>query len=231
METRWHRLDSAADWLAEVLAMIRQAETAAIAARGVFHVVLAGGSTPQRLYQALAMEHHDWVRWQLWLGDERCLAVDDGERNSVMVQLTLLSQVPIPGTNFHPIPAELGALKAAEVYAETIRAVGEFDLVLLGLGEDGHTASLFPGHAWGMGSDSPTVLAVFAAPKPPPERVSLSANRLSRSRRVMFLVSGAGKRTALAAWQRGAQIPAAAIAPSAGVDVFIDRDAVPQGES
>ena len=97
-----------------------------------------------------------------------------------------------------------------------------FDLALLGLGEDGHTASLFPGHEWGITPDSPDTLAVFDAPKPPPQRVSLSAARLSRSRQVIFLVAGESKHRAVTEWRNGKIIPARAIAPAAGVDVLVE---------
>lgn len=133
-----------------------------------------------------------------------------------MAWRSLLGRVAIPGTNIHVIPAELGAAKAAEGYAVNIRDVGFFDLVLLGLGEEGHTASLFPGRDWGDESDT-EVIAVFDAPKPP-QRVSLSASRLSRSRHVLLLVSGAGKRGVVGMAGR-APVPAAAIQPLAGVDV------------
>jgi 6-phosphogluconolactonase len=108
------------------------------------------------------------------------------------------------------------------MYTEALRTVGEFDLVLLGLGEDGHTASLFPGHEWGTAPGSPDVLAVFDAPKPPQQRVSLSAARLSRARQVIFLVSGESKREAVAEWRAGKNIPARAIVPTAGVDVLVE---------
>ncbi len=94
--------------------------------------------------------------------------------------------------------------------------------MLLGLGEDGHTASLFPMHDWGAAPDSPDVLAVFDAPKPPPQRVSLSAARLSRAREVLFLVAGESKRDAVKRWRAGEQLPAAAIQPAAGVDVLVE---------
>ena len=119
------------------------------------------------------------------------------------------------------IPAELGAERAAAAYAAELRGVGDFDFVLLGLGEDGHTASLFPGHDWGDAPDAPDVLAVHGAPKPPPERVSLSAARFGRAREVWFLVAGADKRAALARWRAGDAIPAGAIRPAAGVDVWV----------
>ena len=138
-----------------------------------------------------------------------------------MAAIEWLDHVPIPKDRVHPIPAELGARAAALAYADTLRGVGEFDLVLLGLGEDGHTASLFPNHDWGTAPDAPDVLAVLDAPKPPPQRVSLSAARLSRAREVLFLVAGDSKREPIARWRAGEQLPAAAIRPAAGVDVLI----------
>jgi len=230
LDTRWQVAADEADWLAKALAVVAAAEAEALANRGVFHVVLAGGGTPRRVYEALAREPHEWARWQVWYGDERCLPAEHPERNSRMAQEVWLSRVAMPAANIHAIPAELGAVKAAEAYSRQLVGGGDFDLVLLGLGEDGHTASLFPGHDWGEGADAPDALAVFAAPKPPPERVSLSARRLSRARQVLFLVTGAGKQDAIIAWRRGGRLPAAAIRPQAGVDVLLDRDAVPQGE-
>jgi 6-phosphogluconolactonase len=103
-----------------------------------------------------------------------------------------------------------------------LRPVGDFDLVLLGLGEDGHTASLFPDHEWGAEAGSPDALAVFDAPKPPSERVSMSAARLSRARHVLFLVSGESKRLAVSTWRAGSNIPARAIQPESGVDILVE---------
>lgn len=225
MQTRWDVAADAQDWLLRALTHVRGAETAALDARGVFHVVLAGGGTPRRLYQALAGEAHDWRRWQVWFGDERCLPAGHPERNCRMAGEVWLDRVGLPPANVHVIPAELGPAPAAAAYARELAAVDAFDLVLLGLGEDGHTASLFPGRQWGVGAGAADVLPVYDAPKPPPERVSLSARRLARARRVLFLVTGAGKRGALAAWRRGEALPAAAIRPTAGVDVLIDKEA------
>lgn len=223
--TRWHVAADADDWLARTLAFVAAAEAEALAERGEFHIVLAGGGTPRRLYRALADEDHDWSRWRVWFGDERCLAPDDPERNSAMAREAWLNKVGVPAGNLHVIPAERDAEQAARLYAEELSGLADFDLVLLGLGQDGHTASLFPGHDWGESAGSAAVLAVADAPKPPPERISLSADRLSRARRVLFLVIGADKRDALARWRRGEILPAAAIRPRAGVDVLMDTDA------
>ena len=135
-----------------------------------------------------------------------------------------MRHVNIPSDQIHPIPAEKGAEDGAAAYSELLHATGPFDLVLLGLGEDGHTASLFPGHDWGTQAAAPAVLAVHAAPKPPMQRVSLSAWRLSLARQVLFVVAGAGKRQAVTDWRQGKPIPASAIQPPDGVDILLTQD-------
>jgi len=200
---------------------ILESARSAIAARGVYRLVLAGGETPRSVYARLAVARADWDRWQVYFGDERGLPRGDAQRNDCMARSVWLDRVPIPPANVHSIPAELGAEAAAVRYADVLAAIGDFDLVLLGLGEDGHTASLFPGQPTG-GAD---VLAVHAAPKPPPERVTLSAARLSRTRQALFLVTGAGKRMALTAWRQGRNIPARHIAPPGGVELWLDPSA------
>ena len=219
---RWHAFADVARLQADAVARVRAAADSAIRARGVFRIVLAGGNTPRAIYDMLRKAITDWSKWQVYFGDERCLPAGDPQRNSRMARDTLLDQVPLPRSNIHAIPAESGPLEGAAQYAQTLRAVGEFDLVLLGLGEDGHTASLFPDHDWGTSPDAPDAIAVFDAPKPPPERVSLSAARLSRARCVLFLVDGEAKREAIARWRAGDRIPASAIAPASGVDVLTE---------
>ncbi len=219
---RWHGVADAAALLDDAHRWIVGAAADAIERRGRFLIVLAGGRTPRGVYRALRDAHTDWSRWHVYFGDERCLAPDDADRNSTMAADAWLDHVSIPRSHIHVMPAELGADAAARAYAETLREVAEFDLVLLGLGEDGHTASLFPDHDWGAGAEAPDTLAVLDAPKPPPQRVSLSARRLSRARAVLFLVEGESKRDAVMRWRAGADIPARAIRPEAGVDVLVE---------
>lgn len=219
---RWHAV---ADELAlQQLAIetILASAAQAIHERGQFHLVLAGGNTPRGIYHGLCAAQTDWSAWHIYFGDERCLPPDDSARNSRMATEAWLDGIPIPPFQLHTIPGELGAIQAARMYAETLQTVGDFDLVLLGLGEDGHTASLFPDHEWGTAPGSPDTLAVFEAPKPPAQRISLSAARLSRARQVIFLVSGESKHRAVAKWRAGKDIPARAIMPAAGVDVLVE---------
>jgi 6-phosphogluconolactonase len=197
----------------------------AIEARGVFHLVLAGGSTPIALYRALAARPAGDSRWHIWFGDERCLPPGHAERNNVMAEAAWLTGSAIPPENRLPIPAERSAEAAAADYAEVLAAVPSFDLVLLGMGEDGHTASLFPGHDWGAAPGSPAVLAVHDAPKPPPDRVSLSAARLSDSRRVWFIISGEGKSDAVTRWKKGEALPVTAIRGRNETLTWLDQSA------
>jgi 6-phosphogluconolactonase len=203
----------------------------AIERHGRFLIVLAGGNTPRRVYDLLRAAPTEWSRWQVYFGDERCVPPDSADRNSRMASDIWLEHVPIAQHQMHVIPAELGPEAAAVSYADTLRGVGNFDLVLLGLGEDGHTASLFPAHDWGVEPDAPDVLAVFDAPKPPSQRVSLSAARLSRAGSVLFLVEGESKRDAVARWRMGDNIPARSIHAQAGVDVLVESMLLSSGGS
>ncbi|HSO84479.1 6-phosphogluconolactonase [Thiocapsa sp.] len=219
---RFIRFASAEAVAEETARRISAAARRAIEARGRFRCVLAGGRTPLAAYDRLVHQPEDWAHWHLFLGDERCLPPDDPERNSRAIALALTERVAIPPANLHWIPAESGAASAAERYDALIADQMPFDLILLGMGEDGHTASLFPGHV------TPTdVLAspVHEAPKPPPDRVTLTPLALAAAPERLILVTGAGKREALAAWRRGADLPVARVAALGRTDVLMDADA------
>jgi len=221
-QTHWHGVSNEHAFQQVVVELILISALRAIQQRGQFLIVLAGGNTPREIYKELCKAQTDWSAWQIYFSDERCLPSNDSARNSRMAAEVWLDHIPIPLINLHPMPMEMGVIQAAKNYAESLHGIGDFDLVLLGLGEDGHTASLFPNHEWGAEAHAPDTLVVCDAPKPPSERVSLSAARLSRARQVIFLVSGESKRNAVDAWRDGKAIPASAINPIAGVDVFVE---------
>jgi 6-phosphogluconolactonase len=224
--TRWHVFPDAGDLAREAAEHILQRARVAIAKRGEFRIVLAGGTTPESVYQRLAGSTTDWPRWQVYFGDERCVPPNHADRNSVMAAKSWLDRVAVPADNIHLIPAEAGAETAARTYANTIRDVLPFDLVLLGMGEDGHTASLFPGQAH---DPAELVHAVHGAPKPPPDRVSLGMAALNDAEDVMILVTGAGKREPVARWRSGVDLPVARIHGRHGADVYIDAAASGDG--
>ena len=168
-------------------------------AGGARTLVLAGGSTPGLAYQELAGMEVGWGRVTVLFGDERCVPPDDPESNYRMARETLLSRVA--PASVHRMPGELGPEEAAAEYESVVAPLEPLDVVLLGVGEDGHTASLFPGHpaleATGL------VVGVRGAPKPPPERVSLTLSALRSAHLVLVLATGAGKAEAVAKARTG----------------------------
>ena len=215
--SRWHHFETQDAINQATVSRILAAAQEAIAERGAFSIVLAGGSTPKSVYALLKDVQADWARWHVYHNDDRCLPVDHVERNSLMARTTWLNHVAIPANQIHDIPAELGNIEGAMAYAKTLAGVPTFDLVLLGLGEDGHTASLFPNQAVDNSADA---VPVFEAPKPPADRITMSQQRLSNAREVIFLVTGAGKQEAVDNWRQGEAIPATLITPGNGVDVY-----------
>ncbi len=220
---QWHQFDTAAQIAGAVVKQIIISAEKAIAARGSFKIVLAGGSTPEKIYQQLASTKTDWSKWMIYYGDERCLSAEDKERNSIMAANALLSKVDIPKANIFTMPTELGAVEAAKKYRDTIANVEQFDLVLLGMGEDGHTASLFPGH---LHDNEETVHEVYNSPKPPSDRISLSAKTLANTRELFFIITGESKQDPVKLWKQGTNLPVASIYPIAGVDIYIDNAAL-----
>jgi len=203
-------------------AEIQRLASESIEARRRFTLVLAGGSTPRATYERLARSGADMSRWAFFLGDERCLPPDDPQRNSLMARQSLIEPAGVDLRQFHPIPAELGAEAAAAQYAREIQPFLPFDCVLLGLGEDGHTASLFPGQAH---PGNAPVAPVHQAPKPPPDRVTLTPPVIHAAHRVLFIIAGAGKREAVQRWRQGEPIPAAEAGSGGNAVVFVDEAA------
>ncbi|MFW5431939.1 MAG: 6-phosphogluconolactonase [Methylophilaceae bacterium] len=215
--TRWHSFNSQDEINQAAIANTLQAADEAIKKYGSFLIVLAGGSTPKAVYKLLSEQDADWENWHVYHNDDRCFPVDHAERNSKMARDVWLSHVAIPEGQIHDIPAELGNVEGAKAYTEILKGVRPFDLVILGLGEDGHTASLFPNQAVDNSADA---VPVFDAPKPPTDRITISQNRLNHTNAVMFLVTGAGKQDAVNKWRQGEAIPAMLVTGKNGADVY-----------
>ena len=182
----------------------------------VAQVVLTGGRVAAVVHRAVAESPArtaiDWSRVEFWWGDERFLPDGDPERNETQARDALLSHVDVDPARVHPMPADAGqgAEAAAEAYAAELAAAGSptFDVLMLGVGPDGHVASLFPGYPQVKITDVAAV-AVHDSPKPPPTRVSLTLPAIDRAREVWFVVSGEDKADAVAKALSGGDVPAA----------------------
>lgn len=202
---------------ADEVAAAAAADIAEALREGARSLVLAGGTTPQRCYELLAHMDVVWGRVSILFGDERCVPPNHPDSNYRMAKEALLDRVA-PATVYR-MPAELGPDEAAGLYAHVVAAVAPLDVVLLGVGEDGHTASLFPGHPALKASG--LAVGIRDSPKPPPQRVTLTLNALRSARRVIILATGAGKADAVAKAKRH-EVPSGMIA---GARWLIDRAA------
>jgi 6-phosphogluconolactonase len=185
--------------------------------RGARTLVLAGGTTPERCYELLAKMEVEWGKVTILFGDERCVPPDHPDSNYRIAREKLLDKVS-PAT-VHRMPAELGPDEGAKEYAKTIANLVPLDLVILGVGEDGHTASLFPNHA--ILNATGLVAGISNSPKPPPKRVTLTLETIQAAKQVLILASGKGKAEAVALAKRG-EVPSGMIA---GARWLIDRAA------
>jgi 6-phosphogluconolactonase len=183
--------------LASVAAQrIAAALIATIAAEGSVSLALAGGTTPRVAYEALAkISGIDWARVSVYFGDERAVPPTDPDSNFRMAQAALFSRVPLPSANIHRIPAEEPDQDAVARAYEAILPT-RISVMVLGIGEDGHTASLFP-HSASLDERTRRVLPVIG-PKPPPQRITLTAPVIESAGTCIVLASGAGKAEAVA---------------------------------
>ena len=224
---RWHVYANPDQLIEAVANAIAVQAVRAISAAGRFLIVLAGGSTPRPIYARLVELDTPWKQWHVYFTDERCLPVGHPQRNDFMAREVWLDRVSIPAGQIHAIPAELGPDAGAKKYARELASVRIFDLTLLGLGEDGHTASLFSADPTEGEPGAPDVLPVHAAPKPPASRVTLSAARLAWSNSVQLIVTGEEKRDVLTRLRNGANMPIRSVNPENGIDLFLDKSAAP----
>ncbi|MGI8438663.1 MAG: 6-phosphogluconolactonase [Thermoleophilaceae bacterium] len=218
---------TAAEMLVEILEEAR-------AERGVAHLALAGGSTPRRIYELLAVRLESFDGVELWFGDERAVPHEHPDSNYALVAETLLAAASIPPERVHRMEGEREPDVAAARYAQELErglpadedGFPVLDVALLGVGEDGHTASIFPGDMTPMAGG--LCVAVHGAPKPPPDRITLTFDAFAAARRLVIVATGEAKREAAAAVVEGGhfEMPASLVAgPRA--HVILDEAAAP----
>jgi 6-phosphogluconolactonase len=173
------------------------ADLLAAAAREGGHVVLTGGSTPALAYEIAAEQQPDWSRTELWWGDERCVPPDDERSNYGMAKRTLLDHLEVQPAAVHRMRGELGRDAGAEDYDRQLGELARFDLVLLGLGPDGHVASLYPNEPT-LDENERRVLGAEAKLEPYVDRITLTLPMLRAAHAIVFLVAGEDKADAAA---------------------------------
>jgi 6-phosphogluconolactonase len=224
--------EAAAEYVARV-------STQAIAARGRFTVALSGGSLPKLLCPPLVAESRraqiDWSKWHVFWADERCVPLTDTESNYRLARKYLFDHVDLPPSQIYPLDDSLDPTHAAADYQTRLAQVFQkqqfprFDLILLGVGEDGHTASLFPDHPL-LREKTRWVMPIFNSPKPPPERITLTLPVINNARQVAFLAAGSGKVNVLSqimgATSSAQKLPAQMVQPLNGeLHWFVDKAA------
>ena len=207
--------------------------------QGRLNIALSGGSTPKVVFDYLATHHQDidWSSTHLYWGDERCVPPTDKQSNYKMTVDHLLSKIDIPGSNIHRIQGEIDPSAAAIAYAKQLKTdlpeaagVPQFDLVILGMGGDGHTASIFPHeiHLW----DSADTCVVATHPESGQKRVSITGTVINQAKAVVFLVTGSDKKDMMAEIHGKVpaqqEYPAAKVKPASGKLIwFLDQQANP----
>ena len=223
-QLRWHSFATADEVAKATYQHILTAAELAIEQHGIFKLVLAGGSTPEKAYRLLVNAKTDWSKWHIYFGDERSLPKDHADRNSIMASSAFLKAVAIPENQIYAMPTELGTEQSATAYRQIVANALPFDLVLSGIGEDGHTASLFPHHQ--HNDPNELVHTVYDSPKPPSERISLSHACLANTQKFVFIVTGTNKQQAVQDWKNQQNnLPVSQIYPKCGIDILIDQAA------
>ena len=231
--------------LAEAAATsVSRLSTQAVAARGRFTLALSGGSLPKILCPPLVAEPRraqiDWSAWHVFWADERCVPLTDPESNYRLAREVLFDHVDIPPAQIYALDDSLDPAAAAAAYQSGLAQLFQpgpgrlprFDLILLGLGDDGHTASLFPRHPL-LNETERWVAPIFDSPKPPPERITLTLPVINNARRVIFIAGGAGKADILSQLFDSTlppdTFPAQMVQPAGGQPTwFVDEAAAPQ---
>ncbi|ASV10819.1 6-phosphogluconolactonase [Leptospira santarosai] len=203
-------------FLTHCLNQIEKISQDAIQFKNFFHIVLTGGDTARLLYSKLKDLKTDWSKWLFYFGDERCVPESHPDSNSFMVNESLFKFIPISEEQIFKIPAHMGAKDAAVEYARSIQSILTFDLVLLGLGEDGHIASLFPGMDLSQEKD---IIEIYDSPKLPKERISLSLRKINSSDCILIIAKGRKKKEIIERIKMGETLPVTSLFPKKSIEL------------
>ncbi|KAI9230531.1 MAG: glucosamine-6-phosphate isomerases/6-phosphogluconolactonase-domain-containing protein [Piptocephalis tieghemiana] len=223
---------------ADLSAYVSRLSREAIERHGLFTVAISGGSLPKQLSRDLVQDTTvDWSKWHVFFADERCVKLDHADSNYALVKEELLDKVSIPSSQVYPIDDSVvdSPQEVASRYMDCLRGlfaskdsvkVPVFDLILLGMGPDGHTCSLFPDHPI-LEEDVEWVSYLTDSPKPPPSRITLTFPVLNHAKNVAFVATGAGKQEPLhRIFDLGDILPAGKVQPVTGELVwFLDEEA------
>ncbi len=205
-------------FVADAVALIIGESEKAIAARGIFRIALSGGNTPRPVYEELSRRNLPWEQWEITFGDERCVQPDDDQSNFRMARLAWFEPASVPQSQILRMEGEADPEAAAKTYEAALLARATpyvHDLILLGMGDDGHTASLFPGTD-ALAERNRLVVANFV-PKFSTHRLTFTYPLLNAARHVCFLVSSVGKEVVIQEVLTGnSEYPSASVVPTDG---------------
>lgn len=203
--------DTTEDFVERVTKKIADFIQATIKTNNICHMIFPGGNSPRPIFEKLKQADLPWSKLHLYPSDERCVPIGSEERNDRIIDELLITSELLPENNLHRIPAELGPEVGATFYHEFLNTIPRFDLALLGMGPDGHTASLFPGH---VHPSHKNAYPVVNSPKPPTERVTISLERLKSSQERWVIIRGEEKKDIVKQIKQGASIPITDVMPT-----------------
>lgn len=212
--------DNTDDFFSSIIEKINLLSQIEIKCNNTFKIVLTGGETAKELYSRMRKMKTDWSKWIFYFGDERISIKDDKILNSYMAEQMLLDHLPIKPGQVFKIPSYLGSELGALEYSKFVCFADPFDLVLLGLGEDGHIASLFPGNEWYSDKQA---IPIFNSPKLPSERISLSMNRINNSKNIIIITKGESKQKIVEKLMKESSFPVNALQPYGELVCFYCR--------
>ena len=186
--------------------IIEYSETC-IAKRGFFHFLICGGTSPISIYKCLSTKKIDWSYWHFWICDERCFVKSKLELNYTVIYQNLLKHISYNTTNFHYFDFNENIGHAILNYEKMLTKIESIDFSLLGVGEDGHVASLFPGMNLGLDDNSPNILFNNNSPKYPKNRLTISGKIINNSRQILYLAKGVEKKYIVDKYQRDNTLP------------------------